>query len=302
MSTSAVELSEYSLIRISGTESVDFLQGQLTQDIDAVTKEKSALAGWTSVKGRLFMVAPVTAWQDAYYLPVPAEVSASLLQRLRMYVLRAQVSVELSEYAAIGLVDLETNQDLRIGALQLDAAPAAAASNQEICVSRVIGDPSRAWLFGDRQDIGTVIESAELGWSSEQTWELRNVQMGLPVIGQAISEAFIPQMLNLDLIGGISFTKGCYLGQEIVARTQNLGRIKRRMYRFGADSRLGDAPGMNVFGPENVTGKIVATAATATGTELLAVVPIDESGGQWFADEDRAISLARLTLPYTIPE
>ena len=302
MSISAVTLSGYSLVRISGAERTDFLQGQLTQDIDQVSNEQSELAGWASAKGRLLMVTQVMAWQESYYLPVPTDISEALIQRFRMFVLRAKVDVELSDLPVIGLLGLEAEKRQNIGGLIVDEKPGATASNDEICISRFIGDPSRAWLIGAEKQTRTIIDAETLLQPDDKAWELSNIQAGLPVISQATSEAFVPQMVNLDLIGGINFTKGCYVGQEIVARTQNLGRIKRRMYRFGANSTLSVVPGSNLYGPQTSRGKIVATAKCDSGTELLAVIPIKESATQWFADEDRRQPLENLGLPYSIPE
>ena len=110
MSISAVTLSGYSLVRISGAERTNFLQGQLTQDIDQVSNEQSELAGWASAKGRLLMVTQLIAWQKSYYLPVPTDISEALIQRLRMFVLRAKVDVELSDLPVIGLLGLEAEK------------------------------------------------------------------------------------------------------------------------------------------------------------------------------------------------
>ena len=115
-------------------------------------------------------------------------------------------------------------------------------------------------------------------------------------------EQFTPQMLNLDLLGAISFTKGCYVGQEIVARTQNLGRIKRRLYRFRADSANDFEPGQLLYGPENKTGKIVSCARSGTATDLLAVIAIESAKSDWFAEAEYRTMLIQEPLPYSIPE
>jgi folate-binding protein YgfZ len=298
MSIKVVELAAYSLLKISGDERTAFLQGQLTQDLDRVTGQNSALAGWTSAKGRLLMVAQLLAWHESFYLPVPTEIAEDLAQRFRMFVLRAKVEIELSDLALLGLIDLDTANPSNIGALSLDPEAGAQASNEALCVARVVGDLSRAWFMGETDRIRHVIATEKFGRADSPCWDLQNIQNGLPVIQAAISESFVPQMLNLDLIDGISFTKGCYLGQEIVARTQNLGRIKRRMYHFGADAMLAVSAGMNLYGPDNLTGKIVATAPNGSAMDLLAVVPIKESTGHWFADEERTLPVYNRGLPY----
>ena len=302
MSIKVVTLASYSLVKVSGDERAIFLQGQLTQDLDCVTEKNSALAGWASAKGRLLMVAQLMVWQESIYLPVPTEIAEALVQRLRMFVLRAKVHIELSDLPILGLTGLPTEQTVNVGELSLNPESGAVGSHNEACIARVIGDSTRAWLIGETQKIQSMVETETMERSDNQLWDLQNIKNGLPVIYASTSESFVPQMLNLDLIGGISFTKGCYLGQEIVARAQNLGRIKRRMYRFGADARLPVLAGMNLFGPNNVSGKIVATATNESGIDLLAVIPIDESASQWFADEERTRPVERRSLPYSIPE
>ena len=133
-------------------------------------------------------------------------------------------------------------------------------------------------------------------------WTIRNIRAGIPEIQRATSEAFVPQMLNLDLLGGVSFTKGCYVGQEIVARTQNLGRIKRRMHRFRSESEHRFASGELMYGPDKATGKIVSCSHDGHATELLAVIAIDSSDKQWFADEGGTLPVEQQLLPYSIPE
>jgi len=302
MRINVVELADYSLIKISGDDRTSFLQGQLTQDLDCVNEQNSALAGWASAKGRLLMVTQLVAWQESIYLPVPTEIAEALVQRFRMFVLRAKVDIALPDSATLGLTGLSADRIVNIGELSLNRESDAVASNDKICIARVIGDSSRAWLIGEQQQLRTIVESENFEQSDNYLWDLQNIKNGLPVIRAATSEAFVPQMLNLDLIGGISFTKGCYLGQEIVARAQNLGRIKRRMYHFAADVPLSVSPGMNLFGPNNVTGKIVAAVPNEAGTDLLAVVPINKSSAQWFADEERTLPVENRSLPYSIPE
>jgi len=302
MNIEIVKLIAYSLVKISGDERVTFLQGQLTQDLDCVTTQKSALAGWASAKGRLLMVAQLMAWQDSIYFSVPTEISTALVQRLRMFVLRAKVDIQLSDFSIYGLMGLTAGEPVNFGEINLHPDLSTVAADDRVCLGRVIGDSSRAWLIGETQRIETIVNTENIEHADAQRWELQNIQNGLPIIQAAISEAFVPQMLNLDLLGGISFTKGCYLGQEIVARAQNLGRIKRRMYHFASDTALSVSSGMHIFGPKNVSGKIVATAANGSGTDLLAVIPINDAGEQWFADEQRSLPVEYQSLPYLIPE
>jgi folate-binding protein YgfZ len=298
---SATELPDYSLIRISGADRTEFLQGQLTQDINAVTGGKSSLTGWATAKGRLLMTGQLLAWQGSFFLPVPKEISASLIRKFTMFILRAKVTVDAADYRVAGIFGLSIDRQQQIGGLTIDPAPGTTVATDEICIARLMGDPSRAWLIGEERQSRGMINVQPIDRQHSPSWELSNIRAGLPVIRQATSEAFVPQMVNLDLIGGISFTKGCYIGQEIVSRTQNLGRIKRRMYLFATDAKLEVSAGMSIYGTDGATGKIVAAAHSRTGTEILAVIAIADSDARWFADHERSVLLVRNNLPYAIP-
>jgi folate-binding protein YgfZ len=288
------ELEGYTVLKIGGADRRDFLQGQLTQDVTRVTAQQSLLAGWTTAKGRLLAVGQLIDWGDAFYLPLPSDTAPGVAQRLGMFVLRAEVSIELVDMNIAGLA-VPADSPIDIGNLHLPNETGACVSDDSFCLARIVDDPSRAWALGD-------IPADLQGGQSSEAWKLANVQAGIPEIVSGASEQFTPQMLNLDLLGGISFTKGCYVGQEIVARTQNLGRIKRRMYRFHSDSDSPLASGDLLHGPEAVTGKVVAGIRSNDGTEMLAVVAIDSASGDWYSDEECSAPIQLRELPYDIPD
>jgi folate-binding protein YgfZ len=213
-----------------------------------------------------------------------------------MFVLRSDVKIVISTMSIGGLFGVAGLDQLQIAdkAAPLGSRPGRLADGS--LVVRVIGDPDRAWL------IGPTAETTGFGPAGESAWMLQSIRTGQPFIVADTQELFVPQMLNLDLIGAISFDKGCYVGQEIVARTQNLGRIKRRMYRFATDNTAKLSPGAGIYGPENTTGKVVLSSENETPGELLAVVPIDAASGPWFADEERNHELIGQPLPYRTSE
>ena len=228
---------------------------------------------------------------DATLLLIPTTLAESAAARLRMFVLRAEVEVELSDQAIAGLEI--GNSVTEYAGLELAAGDGAAAQGQGLTLGRVIGDAERAYLIADP---GT--SPAATPDYSREDWELADVRAGLPIIGPATAEHFVPQMVNLDLLGGISFTKGCYVGQEVVARTQNLGRIKRRMFRFATPAPA--EPGNSVVDQAGTTaGEVVRCAAAEEGHELLAVVQLAALAGPLFVGDAR---LAALPLPYSIPD
>ena len=259
-------LADYRALAITGTDRVEFLQGQFTQDVAGMSPGDAALTGWASAKGRLLAVGQLIATAEGFLWPLPGDVIDGVQHRLGMFRLRSQVDIDIS--------------DLRVFGLSIPESGGNRASLGGI-VSPLIGDAGRAFLLADHEP-DSIDQSLE-----RNDWSLLDVRAGLPTVVAATSEAFVPQMLNLDLLGGISFTKGCYVGQEIVARTQNLGRIKRRMFRFGGERVADLQPGATIYGPDNATGKVVMAATGDDTLEATAVVAIDQATGEWFADQSR---------------
>jgi len=294
-----VLLASYTAIRIAGEDRATFLQGQLTQDVTVVSGARSALTGWTNAKGRLLIVAQLIDWQDAFWLPLPSDVASQVVARLRLFVLRSRVRIDLADVEVAGLMaDLPDESSLP--ACGQDAGDVA--SGARVCAARLIGDPNRMILLGDQQALADEFDVTGACSRLESAWHLRNIRAGTPVIRSATLEAFVPQMVNLDLLDAISFAKGCYVGQEIVARTQNLGRIKRRMFRLQCDGAPDTGPGAALFSPDGKAGQIVDAAESDDGTEMSAVIRLSEIGKRLYADDASRHELRLLDLPYPIPE
>ncbi len=289
----AARLDSFCVLVISGSDRAEFLQGQLTQDILKLETAGTTLAGWTSAKGRLLASGQLIAVDDECWWPLPANIIDGIEKRLKMFVLRARVKIVQSAMPVTGLLGIQAHDRLQIAdeAVSLEESPIRLADGS--IVMRVIGDSDRAWL------IGPAAESHEFKSATESSWVLQSIRTGLPFIVADTQELFVPQMVNLDRIGAISFDKGCYVGQEIVARTQNLGRIKRRMYRFTTSNTIQLPPGAVIYGPDNTTGKVVLSSENRKPGELLAVVPIDAATGPWFGDELKSIELTSQPLPYS---
>jgi hypothetical protein len=162
------------------------------------------------------------------------------------------------------------------------------------------GDPGRWLLVGPATGLSAISGAPGTTHASREHWNLRDIRAGIPEITTATSGEFVPQMVNLDLLDGISFSKGCYTGQEIVARTKYRGRIKRRMLRFSCPGRL--YAGATVYGNRGPVGQVVRAVPVDGGSELLAVVHLDDLGDTLHADEARTRPLSVLPLPYPVPE
>ena len=287
-------LDGFRVLVISGADRVEFLQGQLTQDVTILETTGTALAGWASAKGRLLAVGQLIAVGDEIWWPLPADIAEGIAKRLQMFVLRADVKIVISTMPVAGLFGIGGADELQIAgqAMQLDNRPGQLADGSVI--TRVSGDPDRGWL------LGPAAETSNFEPAQESDWILQSIRAGQPFIVAATQEMFVPQMLNLDRFDAISFNKGCYVGQEIVARTQNLGRIKRRMYRFSVNNSAEPGPGTTIFGSDDTTGKVVLSVANGNHSEILAVVPLDNASGSWFADKSLKIQLNHRDIPYEV--
>ncbi len=268
-------------LRVTGTDAREFLQGQLTQDMQLVRPAEPQLAGWTSAKGRLLWAGPVLEHDNAFWLITPASIAASVRQRLSMFVLRAAVQIELPEAHA----QIDFNPP--------DKETVTYCYNKGNSANFRIGNgPAMQFQPGVAADPA----------SDEAEWRRAHVLSGTPTIWAQTQEAFVPQMLNLDLLDAISFSKGCYVGQEIVARTQNLGRIKRRMYGFRTAAGAGAAAGQKLFLDGRESGQIVDAVEHEGETRLLAVISIEQCHAEFRLDESGANTLSRADLPYAVPE
>ena len=296
--------TRWSVLRVAGGDAIPFLHGQLSSDVESLRPGSGQYWSYNSPKGRV--LANGVLWRapasDGITMLVAADLAEAIRKRLSMFVLRAKATIEDAGRAAtlIGIAGDGAAQAVR-DAFGPSLAPGAAAA---------FGRDAQAFMLPDRRVVvvapqaqGPVLQAAlarHAPWVGNDEWRWFGIAAGVPWITAATSDLFIPQTLNFDLLGGVSFTKGCYPGQEIVARMQYLGRLKERMFAFHVD---GDppAPATRVLaGDDNVGAVVNAAAAPAGGSELLAAVSVAarDTGALRLAD-GRAIT--DLSLPYEIP-
>lgn len=280
------DLSHLGLISAHGAEAADFLQAQTSNDVLSVTETRSQLNAYCNPKGRILCSFRLFRRGDTYYLRMPRDVVEACLQRLRMFVLRSQVTLEDADDALVrfGFSGPEAEQEL---AAALGGAPAEIdeVARLDTCtVIRVPGPLPRFELYGELEAMTRLwdrlnVHGAPVGALS---WSLLDIIAGVPTIYAATAEAFVPQMANLQLLNGLSFKKGCYPGQEVVARTQYLGKLKRRMYRLHLGISEPPSPGDDVFDSRDETGQSVgkildAQAHPDGGIAALAIVQIESA-------------------------
>lgn len=274
-------LDELGVIAASGADATAFLQGQLTNDTAGLDAERVQLAGYCTAKGRL--IAVFEQWRDGetICLQLPREILAPVMKRLSMFVLRAKVKLEdaSAHWATFGLVGPGSAQLMR------EAFGGAPAVGQSAVIDGVrishLADGTQARerfalrVAADRADeLAARLGAARLVGSGVWWWS--QIDAALPTVVAATQEAFVPQTINLEVLGGVNFKKGCYPGQEVVARSQYRGKLRRRMSL--AHSGAASAAGADVFaaGEAEPVGQVVLAAdAPGGGTDLLFQCPLD---------------------------
>lgn len=305
------DLSHYGLIAVHGEDAGEFMQGQFTNDLRKVTPQHSQLSGMCNPKGRLLASFRVFRHGDSYYLCMPAEMIEDVIKRLRMYVLRTRVTLEEASdtFVHLGVSGEEAQASLQAVVGELPAAVDAVTARDTQVVLRVPGVYPSYEVFTTTGQAASLwdklnVRSAPVG---AEAWRLLDILAGIPVICPATREAFVPQMINLQLVDGVSFKKGCYTGQEIVARMQYLGKLKRRMYRARVTGST-PPPGEAVFSAadaEQSCGQLVSAAEHPDGDyAVLAVIQIsrvEEPAALHLGSADGP-ALTLEELPYPFPE
>lgn len=275
-----IVLDKTATIRVEGDDRIQFLQGQLTQDINLISQDKALYAGFCNPKGRVLAFMLCYVAHESIHIQLDNSIKESILKKLKMYVLRSKVSLNLLEetFTSIGFVGTKALVERNIQAPKnhLDIV-----QYQDVMIIRIGQDGERYQLMGEASKVNEFIKLNFSAYStmSLDDWNNLNILDGIPDIYPTTQEAFIPQSLNMDLIEGINFKKGCYTGQEIVARTHYLGKVKRRMYRAFIKSQVDLNPGdqiLNKNGEE--TGQLVRSAKENNDkTNLLIELRVDQA-------------------------
>lgn len=298
------DLSHFGLIRVAGADSRTFLQGQVTNDVNQVSATQAQVNSYCSPKGRMLGSFWLFERDDDLYLQLPADRLAPTLQRIGMFVLRSQV--ELSD-ASETLLRFGLTGDCAAQLLEdPPQQPWATATHADVTTMRLPGDRPRFEFVGPADAITALwtrlLEDAVP--TGPDFWSLMDIRAGLPTVYEDTAEAFVPQMANLQLVGGVNFKKGCYTGQEVVARMQYLGKLKRRMYRAKIEADMAPTPGTEIFSPDSESGQgagriVDAAVSPDGGFEALVVLQISsaESSELHLRDADGP-RLQLLSLPY----
>lgn len=303
------DLSDLSLIRARGADTQNFLNGQLSNDVRQLDAAHSQLASWCSPKGRMLVIFRLLRRGDDTLLQLPSSLLEPTLKRLRMFVLRAKVTLEDvdAELVSFGIPGPDAERLLRDVTGFAPGEINGSETRDEITIARLPGPHSRFEIIAPT-DAATKLwnslkaKAAPVGPSA---WAWLDIMAGIPSVHPETSEAFVPQMANLEIVGGVNFKKGCYPGQEIVARMQYLGRLKQRMYRAHYAGDVLPRPGDSIFAPDfpgQSAGTVVsAQPAPDNGFDLLAVIQISSAeAGELHLENESGPQLLLLPLPYSV--
>ena len=305
------DLAPLAVIAIDGHDAATFLQGQLSSDILGLSAGSCEYSSYNSPAGRvlanLLVYRAGTNAGDGFRALLSADSVAFVQKRLSMFVLRSKVTVTDASPAlrAFG-VGGPLGGDAVRAAFAIVPAPFAVARHGTVLVLGVHGP--RYIVVAPAAEAGGLL--AALASHARPVpvdiWRWLTIRSGVPIVTEATRDKFVPQMINWDVLGGVNFQKGCYTGQEIIARTQYLGRLKERLFAFAsADPRVqpGDRLWSAAFGDQPCGTVISAAPAPQGGCELLAVLQLAAAdGGDVHLGALDGPPLTRLTLPYPVPE
>ncbi len=308
------DLSWLGIMEVSGDDRLTYLQGQLTNDINAISSSLSQLSALCTPKGRMralfHIIQNNIQNHDSLLLQLPYGLLAENIKRLKMFILMSKVELNdvSDDIIKIGLAGNNAEQVLQNAGFTIPEQTNMVTQHNDMLLLRLAGDIPRFECLGYFDAIQALWSSltgqAEL--LSTQQWRLLNIKAGIPNVFPQTADSFIPQMVNLQHFNGVNFKKGCYTGQEVIARMQYLGKLKRRMYLAHCQSETLPEPGASLYSSSSTSGQgagnIVDAQFSASGeVNLLAVITNDAVDRQdIFLDEAMQQPLNIQNLPYSV--
>jgi len=302
-------LDHYGVIHVQGDDAKSFIQAQFSNDINLLDDAHAQFSAYCNPKGRMLAQFLVIPYRGSFLLLSAREILPKTLARLRMFVLRSAVTLDdvTEQMVCLGLVGHTLSKTLSDSLPALPKDDFELTQHEQNLFIKIPGPIARYLLITElasAQDLWKAW-SDRLRASGASVWHWSDIQAGLPSIWSQTVEEFVPQMMNLELIGGVSFKKGCYPGQEIVARMHYLGKPKRRMFRLHSQRDEPAQPGEDIYlanGDGQSAGKVVlAEPAVGGGSDLLAVLQLAHvSGADLRLGQSGGDALQIQSLPYAI--
>ena len=284
--TGAFNLKELSVIEVTGEDAAEFLHGQFTNHIKNLGSA-FRLAAYCQPQGRILALMRVFKKDDSYYLVMPCNLVEGFIKRLSMFILRSKVVIKLRDDLTVyGLIGAQSD---------LPAVDGIALQG-EVVLARLADweNQQRAMVIGSK----TVLASRYPATADSAHWFESEIETGTPWVFAKTKEAFIPQWINLEKIGGLVFDKGCYPGQEIISRVQHIGSTPRRMTIVKADSSVALSANDDVFSDGEACGNVVMSVTNGNETKALVEVTLKsmEKGSYRIGNTE----FVSLPLPYAL--
>lgn len=300
---------ELGVIKASGEDALSFLHGQFTNDLNHVNPTLSQLSSYCNPKGRMLAIFRVFKKEDDFYLILRRDVLDAVLKKLTMFKLMAKVELSdvSDELILFGLAGPDAEPLLKENNIPAPTDIDHSTQKNETTIIRIPSKSSRYLMVstpGNSSSFWKTL-SEKTTPTNSNIWDLHDIQSGIAQVTAETSEAFIPQMVNLELIGGVNFQKGCYPGQEIVARTHYLGKPNRRMYRVNIASDADIPAGTNIFSTkdgEQAVGKIVSAKASGNSSSdaLVVLRTANENDNELHLESLTGSKITIQTLPYSL--
>jgi folate-binding protein YgfZ len=270
------KLEQYGLLHVAGDDARAFLHAQLTNDVANLAPGEARVAGWCTAKGRLLATFLLVPFSGGFLLQLSRDLVPSVAKRLSMFVLRSKVRI--ADASA---------QWHQFGVWRADAGESLSVTQKDGSIAVVI-EPGRCLVLANTESHVPNTPASE--------WTLAEIRAGRPLIAAPTQDQFVPQMVNLELAGGVDFHKGCYPGQEVVARAQYRGEVKRRMFRLrGAALK----PGQELYSDDS-PGQPSGMVVNAAGDESLAVLQVAAvESKSAIRPQPQGVALEVLPLPYS---
>jgi len=295
-------LSHEGVLAVRGVDASKFLQGQLTCNMDYLSDAKATLGARCTQKGRMQSSFRILLEGDGVVMAMASELIEAQLLDLKKYAVfsKSKLTDESPAWVRFGVNDGQAAL-ASLGLHLADEIDSVARANDLIAI-RVSPARAEIWVRVGADDVRNRL-AAQLPEGSLNDWLLGQIRAGIGQVFGQTREEFIPQMINLQAVGGVSFKKGCYTGQEIVARMQYLGKLKRRLYRLTLEGTGLPEPGTELFSPVHASsaGNVVIAARSGDAVELLAVLQADAvENGQIHLGTPEGQPLQLAELPYTL--
>ncbi|MBK5375499.1 folate-binding protein YgfZ [Pseudomonas sp. TH43] len=296
-------LSHEGVLAVRGADAGKFLQGQLTCNLNYLSDSRASLGARCTQKGRMQSSFRILLDADGVLLAMASDLLEPQLADLKKYAVfsKSKLTDESAAWVRFGL----QQGDIALSSLGLDlpAETDSVVRNEGLIAIRVSPDRAELWAPADQADAIKTKLTAALPEGELNQWLLGQIRAGIGQVMPSTRELFIPQMLNLQAVGGVSFKKGCYTGQEIVARMQYLGKLKRRLYRLSLNTAELPEPGTQLFAPSHnsAIGEVVLAANAGQTIELLAVLQAEAAeAGDVHLGALEGPALQLLDLPYEL--